>query len=102
MSQKLYVGGLPYETTEDELKNHFSGAGTVTSTSIITDRNTGRSRGFGFVEMSSDEEAKGAVEMFNDKDFGGRKLTVNIARPRTDEGGGPRKSFGGGYGRKRE
>lgn len=98
------MGGLPYETTEDELKNHFSGAGTVTSASIITDRNTGRSRGFGFVEMSSDEEAKSAVEMFNEKDFNGRKLTVNIARPRTDEGGGPRGSFGGGggYGRKRE
>lgn len=92
MSTKLYVGGLPYETTEDQLKSHFSGAGTVTSASVITDRNTGRSRGFGFVEMSSDDEAKNAVEMFNEKDFNGRKLTVNIARPRTDERG-PRKSF---------
>lgn len=94
MSQKLYVGGLPYETTEDDLKNHFSAAGTVTSASVITDRNTGRSRGFGFVEMNTEAEAKSAIDMFNEKDFGGRKLTVNIARPRADEeGGGPRKSF---------
>lgn len=99
----MYVGGLPYETTDEELKNHFSGAGTVTSASVITDRNTGRSRGFGFVEMTSDKEAENAVEMFNGKDFGGRNLTVNIARPRTEGGEGPRRSFSrGGYDRRRE
>lgn len=99
----MYVGGLPYETTDEELKNHFSGAGAVTSASVITDRNTGRSRGFGFVEMASDSDAEKAIEMFNGKDFGGRNLLVNIAKPRTDEGRGPGRSFsGGGYGRRRE
>ena len=80
MNNKLYVGGLSYDTTEDELKNHFGGAGAVTSASIIMDRETNRSRGFGFVEMSSEEEANKAIEMFNEKDFAGRNLTVNIAK----------------------
>jgi len=78
---KLYVGGLPYETSEDELKEHFSQAGAVNSATIITDRISGRSKGFGFVEMSSDEEAKKAIEMFNNQDFNGRNLVVDEARP---------------------
>ena len=98
MNNKLYVGGLSYDTTEDELKNHFGGAGTVTSASIIMDRETNRSRGFGFVEMSSEEEANKAIEMFNEKDFAGRNLTVNIAKPKTEGGDRPRRSFGGGGG----
>ncbi len=81
MAKKLYVGGLPYSTTEDELRDTFSKAGTVDSASIITDRMTGRSKGFGFVEMSSDEEAQKAIELLNGKDFGGRTLTVDEARP---------------------
>ncbi len=81
MSTKLYVGGLPYETSEDELKDFFAQAGSVASVSIITDRVSGRSKGFGFVEMSSDEEAKKAIEMLNGKDFGGRNITVDEARP---------------------
>jgi len=81
MSNKLYVGSLAYETTEDALKNLFSEAGTVTSASIITDKISGRSKGFGFVEMSTDEEAKKAVEMFNGKELEGRNLVVDEARP---------------------
>lgn len=99
MATKLYVGGLPYSTTQDELRDTFSQAGTVTSTSIIMDKMTGRSRGFGFVEMESDADAQKAIEMWNGKDFGGRKLTVNEAKPmearapRSNDGG-----FGGGNG----
>jgi len=102
MAKKLYVGGLPYSTTNDELKDHFSAAGSVESATIIMDKMSGRSKGFGFVEMSSDEEAQNAVSMFNGKDFGGRNLTVNEARPmeerpaRTGGGGG-----GGGFNRGR-
>ncbi len=81
MSTKLYVGGLPYETTEDALKDLFSEAGTVVSATIIIDKISGRSKGFGFVEMSSEEEAKKAIESFNGKDFGGRNLMVDEARP---------------------
>lgn len=81
MAKKLYVGGVPYDATEQELGNHFSQAGTVESATIISDRATGRSKGFGFVEMSSDEEAQRAIEMFNGKDFNGRRITVNEARP---------------------
>ncbi|MBI4426172.1 MAG: RNA-binding protein [Candidatus Kerfeldbacteria bacterium] len=84
MANKLYVGGIPYTTTDDSLKQHFSQAGTVTSSTIITDKMSGRSRGFGFIEMSTDEEAQKAVEMFNGKDFEGRTLTVNEARPMSD------------------
>ncbi|MEX2144859.1 MAG: RNA-binding protein [Candidatus Spechtbacterales bacterium] len=85
MSKKLFVGGIPYQTTEDELNEAFSKAGTVESTAIIQDRMSGRSKGFGFVEMSTDEEAEAAVEMWNGKDFGGRTITVNLARPKRDE-----------------
>lgn len=81
MAKKLYVGGLPYSTTEEDITDAFSKAGTVESAIIIMDRATGRSKGFGFVEMSSDEEAQAAIEMYNEQDFGGRNLTVNEARP---------------------
>lgn len=78
---KLYVGGIPYSTTEAALKDLFSKAGAVSSASIIIDRMTGRSKGFGFVEMSNDDEAQAAINMYNGQDFEGRKLTVNVARP---------------------
>lgn len=81
MSTKLYVGGIPYTTTEAALKDSFSKAGNVVSASIIIDRMTGRSKGFGFVEMSNDDEANEAINQFNGQDFEGRKLTVNVARP---------------------
>lgn len=81
MTTKLYVGGIPYTSTEAGLGEAFSKAGNVVSTAIIIDRMTGRSKGFGFVEMASEEEANKAIEMFNGQDFEGRKLTVNVARP---------------------
>lgn len=87
MGQKLYVGGIPYSSTEDEIKNYFAEAGEVTSVTIITDRYTGRSRGFGFVEMADEDGAKKAIETFDGKDYEGRKLTVNVARPREERGG---------------
>jgi RNA recognition motif-containing protein len=83
MAKKLYVGGLSYNTTEDGLKTTFSQAGTVESAIVITDRISGRSKGFGFVEMSSDEEAQKAIELFNGKELDGRVITVNEARPMT-------------------
>ena len=83
MATKLYVGGLPYSTTQDALQAAFAQAGTVISATIIVDKMTGRSKGFGFIEMSTDEEAQKAIEMFNGKDFEGRNLTVNEARPMT-------------------
>ena len=84
MATKLYVGNLPFNTTDADLKSTFEPAGAVASATVIADRMTGRSRGFGFVEMASDEEAKKAVEMFNGKDMGGRKIVVNEARPRME------------------
>ena len=96
MATKLYVGNLSFRTTEDDLREAFSQAGTVESASVIQDRETQRSRGFGFVEMASAEEAAKAIEMFNGKDLGGRNLTVNEAKPKTDRGG-----YGGGGGRDR-
>lgn len=81
MAKRLYVGGLPYSTTEDAVREAFSQAGTVENVSIITDKMTGRSKGFGFVEMSNDDEAQAAIDMWNGKDFDGRRLTVNEARP---------------------
>lgn len=104
MAKKLYVGGLSYDTTEDALKEFFSQAGTVESASIITDRMSNRSKGFGFVEMSSDEEATKAIEMFNGKELDGRSLTVNEARPmesrpKRDFDRGGRGGFGGGRNR---
>lgn len=96
MATKLYVGGLPYTTTQDELQAAFAQAGAVTSATIIVDKMTGRSRGFGFVEMGSDEDAQKAIELWNGKDFGGRKLTVNEAKPL--EARPPRREGGGGFG----
>ena len=81
MAKKLYVGGLSYSTTEDTLKEAFAQAGAVESAAIITDKMSGRSRGFGFVEMTNDEDAAKAIEMWNGKEFEGRTLTVNEARP---------------------
>ncbi len=80
-NKKLYVGGLPYSTTDTELAEAFGKAGTVESATVISDRMTGRSKGFGFVEMASADEAKAAIDMWNDKDFGGRTLLVDVARP---------------------
>lgn len=97
--KKLFVGSLPFTAKEDELKDLFSQAGTVESSIIIMDKMTGRSKGFGFVEMSSDEEAQKAVEMFNGSDMGGRNIIVSEARPQEDR---PRNNFGsnrGGFNR---
>jgi RNA recognition motif-containing protein len=102
MAKKLYVGGLSYNTTEGTLKETFSAAGTVESAAVITDKMTGRSKGFGFVEMSSDEEAQKAVEMFNGKELDGRSITVNEARPMEArsprQGGGFDRGGRGGFG----
>jgi RNA recognition motif-containing protein len=81
MATKLFVGSLAYSVTDDELKAAFEEAGTVVSARVINDRETGRSRGFGFVEMSSDEEAQNAVKLLNEKEIGGRRILVNEARP---------------------
>jgi cold-inducible RNA-binding protein len=81
MATKLYVGGLPYRTTDSELEEAFAPHGTVTSAKVVTDRETGQSRGFGFVEMSSEEEAKAAADAMNGTEMGGRKIVVNEARP---------------------
>ncbi|SRR3989344_8680468 len=96
MSNRLFVGGLAWATTEDALKTLFSQAGTVVSATVIVDRDTGRSKGFGFVEMSSEEEANEAIKKFNGFDQDGRKLAVNIARPRTEDGGRPSGGFNRG------
>src|ERR1043165_2089770 len=95
MSIKLYVGNLSFQTSSEDLRDLFSQAGTVESASVVEDRDTGRSRGFGFVGMGSREEGEAAIQQFNGKEFGGRNLTVNEARPREDRGGG-RGGFGGG------
>ncbi len=81
MSKKLYVGGIPYSSTDADMKNHFEQCGAVESAVIIMDKMTGRSKGFGFVEMTNDADADKAVETLNDTDFQGRKLTVSPARP---------------------
>jgi cold-inducible RNA-binding protein len=95
MTMKLYVGNLAFETSSNDLQTLFAQAGTVESVSLIEDRETGRSRGFGFVEMSSKEEGAAAIKQFNGKEVGGRALNVNEAKPREDRGGG------GGGGRQR-
>ena len=94
MATKLYVGGLPYSTQEDALRDLFAQAGSVTSAVIIMDKMSGRSKGFGFVEMENDADAQNAISMFNDKDMEGRKLVVNVARPPVERA--PRT---GGYNR---
>jgi cold-inducible RNA-binding protein len=96
MATKLYVGNLSFKTTSDDLREYFSQAGEVESASVIEDRETGRSRGFGFVEMATAEGAAAAIEQFNGKDLNGRNLTVNEARPKTDRGGGGGYRGGGG------
>ena len=96
MSIKLYVGNLSFNTTNEDLHQLFSQAGTVESANVVEDRDTGRSRGFGFVEMANREEGEAAIQQFNGKEFGGRQLTVNEARPREDRGGGGGRGFGGG------
>ena len=85
MGKKLYVGNLSYDTTDDSLKDAFAEAGTVDSANVIMDKMSGRSRGFGFVEMSTDEEAKKAIELLNEKELDGRPLRVNEARPMRDD-----------------
>ncbi len=94
MGRKLYVGNLPYETNEDDLQNLFAQAGAVESVNVMRDRETGRARGFAFVEMVTDEDAQNAISQLNEQPFGGRRLTVNEARPQAPRGGG----FGGGGG----
>ncbi|MGE0431338.1 MAG: RNA recognition motif domain-containing protein [Planctomycetota bacterium] len=93
---KLYVGNLPFSTTEDELRDLFSAHGNVTSALIISDRETGRSRGFGFIEFANAAEGSAAIEALHESDFGGRPLVVNEARPREDRRGGG-GGGGGGY-----
>lgn len=88
MTMKLYVGNLAFETSSNDLQTLFGQAGTVESVSLIEDRETGRSRGFGFVEMSSKEEGAAAIQQFNGTEFGGRSLNVNEAKPRENRGGG--------------
>jgi len=96
MSTKLYVGNLAFQTTSQELQEMFASAGTVESASVVEDRETGRSRGFAFVEMSTNEEAAAAIEQFNGKAIGGRSLKVNEAKPREPRSGGGGRGFGGG------
>ncbi len=98
MSTKLYVGNLSFRVTSDDLQAHFAQAGTVESAKIVEDRETGRSRGFGFVEMASPDEANTAIEQFNGQEYDGRNLIVNEARPREEGGGGGGRGGRGGYG----
>jgi len=98
MSNKLYVGNLSFRVTSDDLQDYFAGAGEVQSANIVMDRETGRSRGFGFVEMGSEDAANAAIAQFNGQEFDGRNMVVNEARPREDRGGsgGGRSNYGGG------
>jgi RNA recognition motif-containing protein len=104
MGRKLYVGNLPYSANDQLLRDKFSEVGTVDSAKVITDRDTGRSKGFGFIEMSSEEEAEEAISKFNGTDYDGRAMTVSEAKPMTPNdsrggaGGGSRGGFGGGGG----
>ncbi|MDQ3928929.1 MAG: RNA-binding protein, partial [Chloroflexota bacterium] len=99
MAKKLYVGNLPYSVTEEELREMFSQVGEIADAAVVTDRYTGQSKGFAFVEMASDEAAQAAIQRFDGQDMGGRQLVVNEARPREDRGGGGGgRSYGGGGG----
>lgn len=101
VGKKLYVGNLSYEVTSSNLEDLFGQFGTVRSAQVIQDRTTGRSKGFGFVEMADDNSANEAIRGLHEKDHGGRPLTVNEARPREERsGGGGRGGYGGGYGRR--
>jgi RNA recognition motif-containing protein len=91
MGKRLYVGGLPYSTNDDALFEAFSKAGKVESAKVIVDKMSGRSKGFGFVEMGTDDEAQAAINMFDGQDFEGRKLTVNVARPMEERTSAPRR-----------
>jgi RNA recognition motif-containing protein len=95
---KLFVGNLPFNATREALEALFEQAGSVTAVDIVTDKFTGRSRGFGFVEMENAQEAEAAIERFNGYEFQGRALTVNVAKPREDRSGGRRSTFGGDRG----
>ncbi|KKS77037.1 MAG: RNA-binding protein (RRM domain) [Parcubacteria group bacterium GW2011_GWC1_43_11b] len=96
MAKKLYVGGLPYRTTDSDLRQAFEQAGAVESATIIMDRATNRSKGFGFVEMTNDDDAQKAIELWNGKDFDGRRLTVNEARPLEERPRRDNDNFRGG------
>jgi RNA recognition motif-containing protein len=96
MGRKLYVGNLPYTTTESDLETLFAQAGAVETVNVIRDRETGRARGFAFVEMATDEDAQQAVTQLHDRNFGGRRLTVNEAKPQAPRSGGGGGGFGGG------
>ena len=99
MGRKLYVGNLTYGVTDADLQQLFGAHGTVQSAQVIMDRDTGRSKGFGFVEMGSDQEAQAAIQALNGKEVDGRTLTVNEAKPREERsGGGERRGYGGGRG----
>ena len=100
MSNKLFVGNLSFNTTETQLRDMFSAHGVVAEVNLMMDRETGRPRGFGFITMSSDEEAQKAIEGLNGKDMDGRALTVNVAKPREERtgGGGGHREYGGGGG----
>ncbi len=98
MGRKLYVGNLPYSATDESLRQAFSRFGTVESATVITDRDSGRSKGFGFVEMGTDQEAADAIGKMNGADMGGRALTVSEARPQAPRGGGARRGRGEGPG----
>jgi len=103
MSNKLFVGNLSFNVTENDLNDAFAAYGTVTETNLMMDRATGRARGFGFVTMSTAEEAQKAIDALNGKELDGRAITVNVARPREERsgGGGGRRSYGGGGGHNR-
>jgi RNA recognition motif-containing protein len=98
MGRKLYVGNLTYGVTDSDLQTMFAAHGTVQSAQVIMDRDTGRSKGFGFVEMGSDQEAQAAIAALNGKEMDGRALTVNEARPKPEGGGGGGRGYGGGRG----
>lgn len=98
MSNKLFVGNLSFQTTENDLNDAFAAHGTVTETNLMIDRTTNRSRGFAFVTMSTDEEAQKAIAAMHGTDLGGRSITVNIAKPREERPAGGRREYGGGGG----
>jgi len=100
--KNVYVGNLPHSTTEAELRNLFEAHGVVEKITLVTDRETGRSRGFGFVEMTDANQANKAIAALNGSDLGGRTLTINEAKPRSERSGGGGRRFGGGGGRGRD